>query len=130
MTYPIDTILDDNLLVADMLRSLGIKTTAQLWSRGADIKTRRRLAGQILDWVTAADLTRINGVGRTYARLLQECSVRTIRELSYRSARNLTDEMQTINGRLGIVEGPLPSIVSVALWIEEAKTLPWEVTYR
>jgi predicted flap endonuclease-1-like 5' DNA nuclease len=129
MTLPITEILDDGLLVTDMLRSLGINTTDELEKRAADVKGRRQLARQILDWVTAADLTRIKGVGRCYARLLQECEVRTTRELSYRSPQNLTRELQEANDRLRLADRPPPEKF-VTRWIEQAKTLELKVTYR
>lgn len=129
MTYPIATILDDGLLVADMLRSLGINTTHELSQCVADAKTRKDLARQILDWVASADLTRIKGIGRLYARLLRECEVRTTRELSYRSPQNLTRELQEVNERLQLVSMP-PPIQFVERWIEQAKQLPLKVTYR
>ena len=129
MTYPISTILDNDLLVSDLLREIGIKTTGELEKRGADIKARNQLATQILDWVTSADLMRVKGIGRTYAGLLHECSVKTARELSYRSASNLTRELQEANERLRLVK-MIPPEQFVARWIERAKVLPMKVTYR
>lgn len=126
---PISLILDDGMLVVDLLRSIGIFDTNDLLQSAAAAKTRRALARQILHWVSAANLTQIKGVGRLYARLLQECCVRSTLELSYRSSQHLAAELREVNSRLRLVVTPPPEQF-VARWIEDAKELSVHITHR
>lgn len=118
----IAAIFDDGLLVADLLRAIGISTTDDLLSIASQETARKQLARQILDWVSSADLRRIKGIGPVYVRLLNDCEVRSTRELRHRTPCNLAGEIALVNARLRMVER-VPPAARVARWIAQAQQL-------
>ncbi len=115
---------------AKALESVGIQTTDQLLAAGRTKLGRGQLAettglseSLILGWVNMADLFRIKGVAGQYAELLEASGVDTVRELRNRNPENLAAKMAEINRQKEVCKN-LPSTSTVAVWIEEAKTLP------
>ncbi len=82
----------------------------------------------MLDWVTAADRMRVKGVGWEYSELLRAAGVRTVNELRFRNPQKLASAMAEINKRRNLVR-ILPSVHTVARWIDDAKKLPPAIRY-
>ena len=120
---------------AEKLHEAGVASVEALLERGATPAGRTTLAEasgidhkHILKWVNHADLFRINGVAGQYAELLEAAGVDTVVELGHRNAANLTVKVAEINEEHNLVNR-VPSESEVERWIEEAKTLPRQVSY-
>lgn len=117
------------------LQQYGIKTVEGLLKEGASPAGRKNIAegtgissSLILEWVNHADLWRITGVGEEYSDLLEEAGVDTVVELAQRNPENLYEKLVEVNLAKKLVRR-LPSARQVAMWVDEAKTLPRAVTY-
>jgi predicted flap endonuclease-1-like 5' DNA nuclease len=117
------------------LRSAGIPSVEELLQRGATPKGRDEIAqttgisGQlILRWVNHADLFRIKGVASEYSELLEAAGVDTVVELAQRNAANLYQSLTDTNTSKKLVR-QLPTAAQVADWVEQAKSLPRQVSY-
>jgi hypothetical protein len=135
MGYPITDIQGIGPDTAAILKSEGIRTTPGLLRMAKTPKQRLRIAAKIgtddksvLDWVTAADRMRVKGVGCEYSELLRAAGVRTVPELRFRNPQRLVEKMQEANTKRKLVR-LLPSVNTVARWIEIAKKLPPIVRY-
>ena len=120
---------------AAMLQNAGLDTTEALLGEGSSPAGRHEIAEKtgiseklILKWVNHADLFRINGVAGQYAELLEASGVDTVVELAQRNPANLTSKMDEVNENRNLVNR-VPSESETARWIEEAKTLPRQVSY-
>ena len=76
----------------------------------------------------AADRMRVKGVGCEYSEFLRAAGVRTVAELKFRNPQRLVEKMQEANTKRKLVR-LLPSVNTVARWIEIAKKLPPIVRY-
>ena len=117
------------------LNAVGVKTVEGLLKAGATKKGRLGLAEQsgiseklVLEWVNAADLFRIRGVGSEYADLLEEAGVDTVVELSNRKPENLFKKLVEVNAEKKLVR-KLPTEAQVAEWVKEAGKLPRVIEY-
>jgi predicted flap endonuclease-1-like 5' DNA nuclease len=117
-------------------KSVRVRTTTTLFDRGKKLADRNLLSKQtglapatILEFVTAADLMRVNGISMVYVTLLRAAGVFTVRELRCRNPENLFMMMAEANARARLVRF-LPAIGFVHRWIRQAKELPLEITYR
>jgi predicted flap endonuclease-1-like 5' DNA nuclease len=135
MGYPITEIQGIGTDVAAILKSDGIRTTIALLRSAKTPKQRLKIATKtgapekaVLDWVTAADRMRVKGVGWEYSELLRAAGVRTVNELRYRNPQKLAVAMAEINAKRKLVR-VLPSVNTVARWIEAAKKLPPVICY-
>jgi predicted flap endonuclease-1-like 5' DNA nuclease len=135
MPYPISEIQGIGTDVAAVLKSDGIRTTVSLLRVAKTPKQRLKIAlktgtpeKSVLGWVTAADRMRVKGVGWEYAELLRAAGVRTVNELRYRNPQKLAESMADINTKRKLVR-ILPSVNTVARWIEDAKKLPPVIRY-
>lgn len=135
MAYPITEIQGIGTDIAAILKSGGIRTTVGLLRMAKTPKQRLKIAAKtgapekcVLDWVTAADRMRIKGVGSEYSELLRAAGVRTVNELRFRNPRRLASVMGEVNTRRKLVR-VLPSVNTVARWIETAKKLPPLISY-
>jgi predicted flap endonuclease-1-like 5' DNA nuclease len=120
---------------AAMLQGAGLDTTEALLGEGSSPTGRHEIAEKtgiseklILKWVNHADLFRINGVAGQFAELLEASGVDTVVELAQRNPANLTSKMDEVNENRNLVNR-VPSESETARWIEEAKTLPRQVSY-
>ena len=120
---------------AEKLAAAGISTVEKLLQAGGTPKGRKEIASKsgitdhlILEWVNRADLYRIKGVGSEYSDLLESAGVDTVVELATRKAENLAKKMAEVNTQKNLVR-QLPSENQVAAWIEQAKTLPRNISY-
>jgi predicted flap endonuclease-1-like 5' DNA nuclease len=120
---------------AEKLSAAGVKTVEALLEGGATPQGRKTIAAEsgvsealILRWVNHADLFRIKGVAGQFAELLEAAGVDTVVELGHRNASNLHAKMEEVNAGRNLVNR-VPSESEVAGWIEEAKTLPRQVSH-
>jgi len=120
---------------AEKLAAAGISSVEKLLQGGATPKGRKEIASKsgigeksILEWVNRADLYRLKGVGSEYSDLLEAAGVDTVVELATRKAENLFKKMTEVNAEKKLVR-QLPSEKQVAEWIEQAKTLPRNISY-
>jgi predicted flap endonuclease-1-like 5' DNA nuclease len=117
------------------LNAVGVKTIEGLLKAGATKKGRVELADKsgvgeknILEWVNAADLFRIRGVGSEYADLLEEAGVDTVVELATRKPENLFKKIVEVNADKKLVR-KLPTEAQVADWVKQAGKLPRVIEY-
>lgn len=89
---------------ASKLKSIGVKSTAELLHLGATPQGRKDLGvktdiddGLILRWVNHCDLVRVKGIGSEYSDLLEAVGVDTIPELAKRNPVNLHHKMLEVN---------------------------------
>ncbi len=120
---------------AEKLQAAGVRSTDALLKKGATPQGRKALAEAtgispdlILNWVNAADLYRVRGIGSEYAQLLERAGVNTVVELAQRNPENLYARLVEINAEKSLVR-QLPSQRQVAAWVEQAKTLPRVIEY-
>jgi predicted flap endonuclease-1-like 5' DNA nuclease len=135
MGYPITDIRGIGADAAVILKSEGIRTTVGLLRLAKTPKQRLKIAEKVgtddklvLDWVTAADRMRVKGVGWEYAELLRAAGVKTVKELKFRNPQKLVEQMSEANSKRKLVR-LLPSVGTVARWIENAKKLPPVIRY-
>jgi predicted flap endonuclease-1-like 5' DNA nuclease len=135
MTYPITDIQGIGTDSAAILKSEGIRTTISLLHLAKTPKQRLKIAVKtgapeknVLDWVTAADRMRVKGIGWEYSELLRVAGVRTVSELRFRNPEKLALAMSEANAKRKLVR-VLPSVKTVARWIEDAKKLPPVIRY-
>ena len=135
MSYSLSTIEEIGLDELEVLRSVGIRTTAKLLEAAKGPKGRKLLSAQtklderkLLRWANIADKLRIKGMGKEYAGLLREVGVDTVRELKYRNPARLAKAMAETNKKRKLVRF-LPSEKLVTRWVEHARKLPQKITY-
>jgi len=136
MSYPITDIEGIDGEAANILRTVGIRSTERLLEAARTVRGRKMLAiktgfdeKQLLCWANVADRMRIKGVRKEYAELLQAAGVDTVKELKYRNPANLANAMAEANKRRKMVN-LLPSKKVVSNWIESAKKLQLKITYK
>jgi predicted RecB family nuclease len=136
MSYPITDIEGIDGEAANILRTVGIRSTERLLEAARTVRGRKMLAiktgfdeRQLLCWANVADRMRIKGVRKEYAELLQAAGVDTVKELKYRNPVNLAKAMAEANKRRKMVN-LLPSEKVVSNWIESAKKLQLKITYK
>lgn len=120
---------------AEKLSTAGLRTAEALLRDGCTPAGRKAIVektgiseGLILRWVNHADLFRITGVARQYAELLEAAGVDTVVELGQRNAANLAETLAQVNEERNLARRT-PGMSEVASWIEEAKTLPRQVSH-
>jgi len=120
------------------LRSAGIAWVKTLLEDGASAQGRKAIVAEtaldpknILAWVNAADLLRIEGMTPDWAELLEKSSVDTVKELCGRVAENLQNKMEATNpaGPQGRYAPTVPDVETVQRFIDIAKTLEPKVTH-
>lgn len=136
MSYPITDIDGIDGKAADILKSVGIRSTGRLLEAARTVKGRKMLAlktgfaeKQLLCWANVADRMRVKGIRKEYAVLLQAAGVDTVKELKYRNPANLARAMADANKKAKMVR-LLPSEKVVGHWIENAKKLQLKITYK
>lgn len=135
MDYKIIDIQGIGPVYAEKLTAAGINKVSQLLEKGKTAKGRKELETTtgirhdlILTWVNHADLFRVNGVGPQFAELLEAAGVDTVKELAHRNATNLEKTMKEVNEKEHRTRR-VPTIAELQRMIDQAKTLPAEVTY-
>jgi hypothetical protein len=135
MSYPITDIDGIDGEAAEILKSVGIRSTERLLESARTLRRRKLLAAKtgfneksLLSWANVADRMRVKGVSKEYAELLRAAGVDTVKELKYRNPGNLAKAMAEANKKNKLVR-LLPSERVVARWIEDAKKLPLKISY-
>ena len=135
MSYPITDINGIDGEAAEILKSVGIRSTERLLDRARTVRGRKMLAmktgfdeKRLLCWANVADRMRIKGIRKEYAELLQAAGVDTVKDLKYRNPANLANAMAEANKKRKMVR-LLPSEKVVGNWIENAKKLQLKISY-
>ena len=135
MTYSISKIDGISGDAASKLKSAGIRTTEALLEAAHTVKGRKALAAktgiseqQLLEWANIADCMRMPGMGKAKALLLRASGVNTLREFTLRNPARLAQNMKDANTKRKLVR-VLPSEKSVGQLIEEARKLPFKISY-
>ncbi len=122
--------------LGERLRAGGIFTVADLLEKGGSRSGRSALARivdvdetTILDWVSAADLMRVEGIGPDYAELLRAAGVASTSELAQRVPEHLAAAVAEVAATAADPVGRLPSAVEIGSWISEAAGLPVAVAH-
>ena len=136
MSYPITDINGIDGEAAEILKSVGIRSTERLLDRARTVRGRKMLAmktgfdeKRLLCWANVADRMRIKGIRKEYAELLQAAGVDTVKDLKYRNPANLANAMAEANKKRKVVR-LLPSEKVVGNWIENAKKLQLKISYK
>jgi len=136
MSYPITDIDGIDGEAAEILKSVGIRSTERLLDRARTVRGRKILAmktgfdeKRLLCWANVADRMRIKGIRKEYAELLQAAGVDTVKDLKYRNPANLANAMAEANKKRKMVR-LLPSEKVVGNWIENAKKLQLKISYK
>jgi predicted RecB family nuclease len=136
MSYPITDIDGIDGEAADILKSVGIRSTERLLDRARTVRGRKMLAmktgfdeKRLLCWANVADRMRIKGIRKEYAELLQAAGVDTVKDLKYRNPANLANAMAEANKKRKMVR-LLPSEKVVGNWIENANKLQLKISYK
>jgi predicted flap endonuclease-1-like 5' DNA nuclease len=118
----------------EKLAAQQITNTDHLLEKAGAAANRRSLASatgiaekELLELVNRADLSRINGVGRQYANLLEDAGVDSIPELAQRNATNLLAALEKAAEASGITRKP--RLEDVEDWVKQAKALPRAVSH-
>ena len=136
MSYPITDINGIDGEAAEILKSVGIRSTERLLDRARTVRGRKMLAmktgfdeKRLLCWANVADRMRIKGIRKEYAELLQAAGVDTVKDLKYRNPANLANAMAEANKKRKMVR-LLPSEKVVGNWIENANKLQLKISYK
>src|ERR1039458_8209621 len=136
MSNPITDINGIDGEAAEILKSVGIRSTERLLDRAPPVRGPKMLAiktgfdeKRLLCWANVADRMRIKGIRKEYAELLQAAGVDTVKELKYRNPANLAKAMSDANKKHKMVR-LLPSEKVVGQWIENAKKLQLMISYK
>ena len=136
MSYPITDIDGIDGEAAEILKSVGIRSTERLLDRARTVRGRKMLAmktgfdeKRLLCWANVADRMRIKGIRKEYAELLQAAGVDTVKDLKYRNPANLANAMAEANKKRKMVS-LLPSEKVVGNWIENANKLQLKISYK
>jgi predicted flap endonuclease-1-like 5' DNA nuclease len=112
---------------ARVLVVAGVRTDLDLLAIGATRAGRESLASTtrireplLRAWVNSIDLARLEGVGSTYASLLEAAGVDCCAELARRDARALAETMADLVATRATVRR-VPDESEIAGWIEQAK---------
>jgi predicted flap endonuclease-1-like 5' DNA nuclease len=131
---PVETIQGVGSARKSALVSAGITTKEELLKRGGTKAGRAEIASQteisekfIEKWVSAADLSRVKGIGAQYAELLEAAGVSDVGTLAKQNAGSLQKQLADLNASKKLVR-EIPGVSQVQNWIDQAKTLPAAIT--
>lgn len=116
---------------ADALKAAGITTTQVLLEKAATPKARKELAEKtkldekkLAQYVDAADLLRVNGIGPKMVRLLGKVKVAKLADLKKQNGAKLAAAMEKARPNLDAdLKEKLPDKTTLADWIKQAKKL-------
>jgi len=120
----------------EKLASVGIKTTKHLFERGQFKAQRMELSrttdiptSYLLELTKLSDIARIGGLGPVFVRLFYETGAGTLKELSERTAEELSERLHAVN-KAGGFSKVIPSPKDITSYIETAKELPKVIEYE
>ena len=135
MSYKISEIEGIGNRYADILESVGIKTTEELLKACATKSGRSKVADStgiseklILKWANHADLFRIKGIAGQFSELLEASGVDTVKEFRNRVAANLYQKKIEINDSKNLCNR-VPTEKELEKMIDQAKELEPVITY-
>jgi predicted flap endonuclease-1-like 5' DNA nuclease len=116
---------------ANALKAAGVTTTQVLLEKAATPKERKELAAatkldekKLKQYVDAADLLRVSGIGPKMVRLLSKVKVTTTADLKKQSGKKLAAAMEKAKPTLDAdLKEKLPDQTTLADWIKQAKKL-------
>ena len=119
-----------------ILREMGVSMVQEFLQKYRHADDRRTELATKLDidehvvrqWVSMADLMRIQGIGSQYSELLEASGVYSVPELAQQDAERLTEKMKLVNRVEHATILALPDASEVSAWIEIAKSLPSIIT--
>ncbi len=119
-----------------ILREMGVSMVQEFLQKYRHADDRRTELATKLDidehvvrqWVSMADLMRIQGIGSQYSELLEASGVYSVPELAQQDAERLTEKMKLVNRIEHATILALPDASEVSAWIEIAKSLPSIIT--
>jgi predicted flap endonuclease-1-like 5' DNA nuclease len=119
-----------------ILREMGVSMVQEFLQKYRRADDRRTELATKLDidehvvrqWVSMADLMRIQGIGSQYSELLEASGVYSVPELAQQDAERLTEKMKLVNRVEHATILALPDASEVSAWIEIAKSLPSIIT--
>ena len=118
------------------LKKAGIRNTAKYIEMAKTPADRKALAEKsglspekILRYANMFDMMRLKGVAEENSDLLEAAGVDTIKELRHRKPQNLYDALKELNGDNKRFVKQVPSLNSVARWIEQAKKTEPSLSY-
>ncbi len=119
-----------------ILREMGVSMVQEFLQKYRYADDRRTELATKLDidehvvrqWVSMADLMRIQGIGSQYSELLEASGVYSVPELAQQDAERLTEKMKLVNRVEHATILALPDSSEVSAWIEIAKSLPSIIT--
>ena len=130
--YPIDGIPElIPLADATALKVAGVATTQGLLDKGATAKARQELAKaarleekKLREYIDAADLMRVKGIGPKMVRLLGQVKVSTLAALKKQNAAKLAAAVEKAKPNLEAdLKEKLPDKATFKGWIDQAKKL-------
>jgi hypothetical protein len=113
-----------NLRTAEDLREAGASPTER---QQLSDKTGIRLEA-IEEFVRLADLMRLTAATSDTARLLRDAGIASMADLAKADPSALYQNLMNINTKQKLLTAS-PSLGDVTSWVEQAKTLPQEITY-
>jgi predicted flap endonuclease-1-like 5' DNA nuclease len=116
---------------AEALKAAGVTTTQSLLDKAATAKARKELAAttkldekKLREYVDAADLLRVRGIGPKMVRLLGKVKVITIADLKKQNGAKLAAAMEKARPTLDAdLKEKLPDKATLTDWIGQAKKL-------
>jgi len=116
---------------AEALKAAGVTTTEVLLEKAGAAKARKELAAatkldekKLRQYVDAADLLRVRGIGPKMVRLLGKVKVATIADLKKQNGKKLAAAMEKAKPTLDAdLKEKLPDQTTLTDWIAQAKKL-------
>jgi hypothetical protein len=117
------------------LEKNGIKDTVKLFDRVLNAKSRKELAEitgvseiEILELTKLTDLSRIKWVGVTFARMLYELGIDTVKKASKADPEKLHASINQLNKEKSIYKGQI-GLNDMKIFVNAAKEIPLEIEY-
>jgi len=128
--YDITEIEGIGKTYGDRLRTIGIKTTADLIAQGGKDKEFRLKVAQtagvkdiVVDsWVQMADLLRVEGIDGQFAELTNSADIKNVGDLAKANAGDLHKQLVKLNEE-GHISPETPTADNVSDWVKLAKGL-------
>lgn len=128
-THKVSEIKDLSADIISKMNAAGVNTVEDLLAKSDTASEKSALAKtlgvttqELTEWINRGDLMRLNGVGKEFANLLENCGVDSCKELQHRKAENLYKTLKETNDAKKIAHHA-PSQAQVESWIKEAATL-------
>lgn len=122
-------------VTASKLESIGIKNTLKLYDRVLTPESRKELANQteiseeeIMELTRLTDISRIKWVGTTFARMLYDLGIDSIKKATAADAVDLHARINQLNKEKDIYRGHI-ALNDIRIFIEAAGEVPQDIEY-